>query len=69
LLDIELLKKRFEDLMGQAKEILSQADIEDEKRRVTNIIEFFFEEERRNEFVKIFKQIQELYEMNSSGII
>jgi type I restriction enzyme R subunit len=65
LLDIELLKKRFEDLMGQAKEILSQADIEDEKRRVTNIIEFFFEEERRNEFVKIFKQIQELYEILS----
>lgn len=65
LLDIELLKKRFGDLMGQAKEILSQADIEDEKRRVTNIIEFFFEEERRNEFVKIFKQIQELYEILS----
>ncbi len=65
LLDIELLKKRFEDLMEQAKEILSQADIEDEKRRVTNIIEFFFEEERRNEFVKIFKQIQELYEILS----
>lgn len=65
LLDIELLKKRFGDLMGQAKEILSQADIEDEEKRVTNIIEFFFDEERRNEFVKIFKQIQELYEILS----
>ncbi|MCW3129785.1 MAG: hypothetical protein N2V75_06800 [Methanophagales archaeon] len=42
--------------MGQAKEILSRADIEDEKRRVTNIIDFFFDEERRTEFVKIFKQ-------------
>nr|QNO50961.1 hypothetical protein BBGANOMO_00035 [Methanosarcinales archaeon ANME-1 ERB6] len=65
LLDIELLKKRFEDLMEQAKEILSQADIEDEKRRVTNIIEFFFDEERRTGFIKIFKQIQELYEILS----
>lgn len=51
LLDIEVLKKRFEDLMGQAKEILSQADLEDEKRRVTNIIDYFFDEERRTEFV------------------
>ncbi|MHC1623033.1 MAG: hypothetical protein ACXQTR_00385 [Candidatus Methanospirareceae archaeon] len=57
LLDIELLKKRFEDLMGQAKEILSQADIEDEKRRVTNIIDFFFDEERR---VQHFLNSQEL---------
>ncbi|MCW3135114.1 MAG: HsdR family type I site-specific deoxyribonuclease [Methanophagales archaeon] len=65
LLDIELLKKRFADLMGQAKEILSRADIEDEKRRVTSIIDFFFDEERRTEFVKIFKQIQELYEILS----
>ncbi|NMX21609.1 hypothetical protein C5S30_04080 [ANME-1 cluster archaeon GoMg4] len=65
LLDIELLKKRFEDLMGQAKEVLSQADIEDEEKRVANIIEFFFDEERRTEFVKIFKQIQELYEILS----
>lgn len=65
LLDIELLKKRFEDLMGQAKEILSQADIEDEDNRVTNVIDYFFDEERRTEFVKIFKQIQELYEILS----
>ncbi len=65
LLDIELLKKRFEDLMGQAKEILSQADIEDEKKRVTNIIDYFFDEERRTEFVKLFKQIQEIYEILS----
>ncbi|MBE0516998.1 MAG: HsdR family type I site-specific deoxyribonuclease [Methanophagales archaeon] len=65
LLDIEVLKKRFEDLMGQAKEMLSQADLEDEKRRVTNIIDYFFDEERRTEFVKIFKQIQELYEILS----
>lgn len=65
LLDIELLKKRFEDLMEQAKEILSQADIEDEKKRVTNIIDYFFDEERRTGFIKIFKQIQEIYEILS----
>lgn len=65
LLDIELLKKRFEDLMEQAKEILSQADIEDEKKRVTNIIDYFFDEERRTGFIKVFKQIQEIYEILS----
>jgi type I restriction enzyme R subunit len=65
LLDLEVLKKRFGDLMGQANEMLSPVDLEDEKRRVTNIIDYFFDEERRTEFVKIFKQIQELYEILS----
>jgi len=67
LLDLEVLKKRFEDLMRQAKEMLSQADLADEKRRVTNLIDYFFDEERRTEIVKVFKQIQELYEILSPG--
>lgn len=57
--DKELLKKRFEDLMEQAKEILSQADIEDEKKRVTNIIDHFFDEERRTGFINLIPKQRE----------
>ncbi|MEA1963548.1 MAG: HsdR family type I site-specific deoxyribonuclease, partial [Candidatus Aerophobetes bacterium] len=65
LIDIEFLKVRFKDLMGQAREILINVDIEDKEKRVANIIEYFFDEEKRKEFIKIFNQIQEIYEIIS----
>jgi len=65
LLDIEVLKQRFRELMQLAKETLSQVNIEDEKRRVTKTIDYFFDEDRRGGFVKLFKQIQEIYEVLS----
>jgi len=65
LLDIEVLKQRFRNLMQQAKKILSQVNIEDEKRRVTNIIDYFFDEDRRSGFIRLFMQIQEIYEILS----
>lgn len=65
LLDIQVLKERFKELMQQAKEILSQIDIEDEKSRVANIIDYFFDEDKRGEFIKLFMQIQEIYEILS----
>ena len=65
LIDIDLLKVRFKDLMNQAKEVLGNLNIEDEEKRIANIIEYFFDEERRKEFIKIFNQIQEIYEIIS----
>lgn len=65
LIDIQMLKERFKNLMNQAKEILQNVNIEDEEKRIVNIIEYFFDEEKRKEFIKMFKQIQEIYEILS----
>ncbi|GAG90836.1 unnamed protein product [marine sediment metagenome] len=40
-------------------------DIEDEKSRVANIIDYFFDEDKKGEFIKLFMQIQEIYEILS----
>jgi len=65
LIDIEFLKIRFKDLMSQAREVLTNIDIGDKEKRIANIIEYFFEEEKRKEFIKTFNQIQEIYEIIS----
>jgi len=65
LLDFEKLKGKFKDLMQEADEILKEIDIEDQQRRIQNIIDYFFDEEKRKEYIKIFKQIQEIYEILS----
>jgi len=64
LLDIERLKEKFKSLLQRADELLRGVNL-DENERVQNIIDYFFEEERRKDFVKIFRQIQEIYEILS----
>ena len=64
LIDFDKLKGRFRELMEEVDTILKEIDLEDEKR-VQNIIDYFFEEEKRKEFIKIFMQIQEIYEILS----
>ncbi len=65
LIDYEKLKERFKDLMQKSDEILKEIDLEDEEKRIQNIIDYFFDEEKRKEYTKIFKQIQEIYEILS----
>jgi len=65
LLDFEKLKEKFKDLIQKADEILEEIDLRDENKRIQNIIDYFFEEEKRKNYIKIFKQIQELYEILS----
>ncbi len=65
LIDFEKLKEKFKELMSKAYTILKEIDLEDETKRIQNIIDYFFEEEKRKEFMKIFKQIQEIYEILS----
>ncbi len=61
LIDFEKLKERFKDLMKNVDKILKGIDLGDESRR----IDYFFEDEKRKEFIKTFKQIQEIYEILS----
>ena len=65
LIDFERFKERFKDLMGSADKILEEINLEDESQRIQNIIDYFFEDEKRKEFIKTFKQIQEIYEILS----
>jgi len=65
LIDFEKLKERFKELMENADAILKEIDLKDESQRIQNIIEYFFEEEKRKKFKEIFKQIQEIYEILS----
>jgi len=64
LIDFEKLKKRFRKLILEADRSLKEIDLSDEKR-VQNIIDYFFDEEKRKDFIKIFKQIQSIYEILS----
>ena len=65
LIDIKMLKERFQDLMGQAREILNKVNIQDEQNRLNNITEHFFDEEKRKEFMKLFKETERSYEILS----
>jgi type I restriction enzyme R subunit len=64
LIDFERLKDRFKELMMQIQEFLKEIPL-DSENKIDEIIKFFFEEEKRKEFIKLFKQIQEIYEILS----
>jgi type I restriction enzyme R subunit len=65
LIDFEKLKERFKELMNEVDIILEKIDLNDKTKRTQNIVDYFFEEKERQEFIKIFKQIQEIYEILS----
>jgi len=65
LLDFEKLKEKFVELIQKADEILEEINLKDETKRIQNIIDYFFDEDKRENFIKIFKQIQEIYEILS----
>jgi len=64
LIDFEKLKERFTELMKKADSILKEIDMES-KERTQKIIDYFFEKEKREDFIKLFKQIEEIYEILS----
>ncbi|MCD6219679.1 HsdR family type I site-specific deoxyribonuclease, partial [Candidatus Calescamantes bacterium] len=68
LIDFEKLKEKFKDLMQKGDKVLKEIDIEEQERRIQNIIDYFFDEEKRKEYIKIFKQIQEIYEILSPDV-
>lgn len=65
LIDFERLKERFKELMDKADRILNEIDLSDEKKRISNIVDYFFDENKRQNYFKLFKQIQEIYEILS----
>jgi len=65
LIDFARLKERFKELMYEADRILNEIDLSDEEKRISNIVEYFFEEDKRQNYFKLFKQIQEIYEILS----
>lgn len=64
LLNIDTLKQRFKEVIEQANKALTNINLQD-KNRVTNIIDYFFEEEKRNDYIKLYKETERLYEILS----
>ncbi len=65
LLNIDKLKERFKELIEQGNKIFTDVNIQDEQNRLTNIIEYFFKEERRKELTKLYKETERIYEVLS----
>lgn len=65
LIDLERLKERFAELMAQAKKMLEPLDLERVEGRTERIVEHFFDVERRNSYLRLFKEIQEAYDILS----
>jgi len=65
LQNIDTLKQRFKELIDQGNKILTNINIQDEQNRLTNIQNYFFEEEKRNEFIKLYKETETKYEILS----
>jgi len=65
LQNIDTLKQRFKELIDQGNKILTNINIQDEQNRLTNIMDYFFEEEKRNEFIKLYEETERIYEILS----
>lgn len=65
LIDLGELKRRFADLLTAAQAALAPIDLSDTPGRPARIIDHFFEEERRETFVRLFKDLQTAYEILS----
>jgi len=65
LQNIDTLKQRFKELIEQGDKILININLQDEQNRLTNIQDYFFEEKKRNEFIKIYKETERIYEILS----
>jgi len=65
LQNIDTLKERFKELIEQGNKILTKINLQDEQNRLTNIMNYFFEEEKRNEFMKLYKETERIYEILS----
>jgi type I restriction enzyme R subunit len=65
LINLEELRRRFADLLTAAQAALALVDLSDTPGRPARIIDHFFEEDRREAFVRLFKELQTAYEILS----
>jgi len=65
LIDLEELKKRFAELIDQTKKMVEPIGLSDEKGCAERIVDYFFDTDRRESYLELFRQIQEAYEILS----
>jgi type I restriction enzyme, R subunit len=65
LVDLAELKRQFADLLNQAEAMLSPLDLDKVAGRDERIIEYFFDQDRRDEGRQQFKALQTAYEVIS----
>lgn len=66
VIDLELLKKRFSELMDDAREYIELLEGDESMdKKLEKLVDYFAEEEKRKEFMKLFKKIQQIFEIIS----
>jgi type I restriction enzyme R subunit len=65
LVELDVLKQRFAQQMVQAEEMLVALRLGDIQGRTDRIIDYFFDTERREAYIKLFKDIELAYEILS----
>ena len=65
LIDLEKLKERFADLLLATQAAIAPINLSDDPGRPARIIDHFFDEERRESFTSLFKELQTAYEILS----
>jgi type I restriction enzyme R subunit len=65
LIDLEKLRERFADLLLAVQAMAAPINLSADPGRPARIIDHFFDEERREEFVRLFKELQAAYEILS----
>lgn len=65
LIDLKQLKQQFTHLLTTLEAMLAPIDLDNEAKRVEQIIEYFFDQDRRDEFQQQFKALQTAYEIIS----
>jgi len=65
LIDLEVLKERFKDLLLAAQAAIAPLNLADDAGRPARIIDHFFDQERREAFIELFKELQTAYEILS----
>jgi type I restriction enzyme R subunit len=65
LINLEKLRERFADLLWGAQAAVAPINLSDDPGRPARIIDHFFDTERRESFVELFKDLQTAYEILS----
>lgn len=66
VIDLEMLKNRFSELMKDAKKYIDLLEGEESMdKKLEKLVDYFADEERRKEFMRLFKTIQEIFEILS----
>ena len=65
LIDLETLKERFVDVLLATQAAIALINLSDDRGRPARIIDHFFDEDVRESFVSLFKELQTAYEILS----